>query len=415
MARILIAWELGGAFGHLARCLSLAEGLVACGHEVTMALKDIRLPTGQSLAPGITMLSAPLTPMRGAASSPPVNYADVLRVSGFDDAQDLIARLNAWRGIITLARPEVLVADHAPTALMAAYLSEIPHLAIGNGFTIPPAVFPWPSIRAWEPVTEQRLMDSETQLDRITGSAQKALGYKTTVRVRELFSANDILDTYPELDHYGERPYGRYVGPIGSLPHALPVAWQSEGSSKILAYLRPAVSSFAAILQALAQMDADVLCVIPGMSPEAAKRYATRHLRIALAPIALAPLLEQADLALSYGNSGFSTQALLAGVPLGMSPLTVEQAIFAQRVEMQGGGKLLSGRLNATSAKTSLQELLIKPCYRTAAKTFQKRYCLYSPEQTNVQSQSLIERVIRDGWDAYANHETPYRPPACLH
>ena len=132
MPRVLIAWELGEAFGHLARCLRLAQGLMARGHGVTLALKDVRLPAGQRPAPGITVLPAPLTPQAGTGSSPPVNYADVLRVSGFAEAQDVVARLNAWRGILTLAQPDVLVADHAPTALLAARLANIPHLSIGN-------------------------------------------------------------------------------------------------------------------------------------------------------------------------------------------------------------------------------------------------------------------------------------------
>ncbi len=42
MARVLIAWELGDAFGHLARCLRLAEGLAARGRGVTLALKAAR-------------------------------------------------------------------------------------------------------------------------------------------------------------------------------------------------------------------------------------------------------------------------------------------------------------------------------------------------------------------------------------
>lgn len=37
MARILIAWELGEAFGHLARCLRLAQGLRQRGHTIVLA------------------------------------------------------------------------------------------------------------------------------------------------------------------------------------------------------------------------------------------------------------------------------------------------------------------------------------------------------------------------------------------
>lgn len=113
MARVLIAWELGEAFGHLARCLWLAHGLIACGHGVTLALNGVRLPGGQAV------LSAPVTPHAGAGSRAPVNYADVLRVSGFADVGGVAARLNAWQGLISLVRPNVLVSDHAPRVPLA--------------------------------------------------------------------------------------------------------------------------------------------------------------------------------------------------------------------------------------------------------------------------------------------------------
>ena len=418
MARVLIAWELGEAFGHLARCLRLAQGLVARGHGVTLVLKEVRLPAGPRPAPGITVLPAPLTPQAGADSSPPVNYADVLRVSGFADVLDVAARLNAWQGLFSFVRPDVLVADHAPTALLAARLTDIPHLAIGNGFAIPPDVSPWPSIRPWEMVSDQALATAEVRLDRVIEAAQKALGHTRAVSARDLFGEHDILDTFAELDHYGARPDGRYVGPIGLVPQALRVAWQSREGPKVLAYLRPAVPGFQSILQALARLDAEVLCVAPGTSPEAAKRFSTRRLRIALTPVDLPPLLEHADLAVGYGNSGFSTQALLAGVPLAMRPRHVEQALFAHRVQALGAGKLLSGRIDADSVTASFQELLGSQAHRQAARAFRERHRHFSTAQAIEQSLSLIERAFLDGWNTDHTRkpqEPQESPPACLH
>ncbi len=418
MARVLIAWELGEAFGHLARCLRLAEGLVARGHAVTLALKDIRLPAGPRLAPGITVLPAPLTLQAGAGGRSPVNYADMLSVGSFADAQDVAARLNAWQGILTLLRPDVMVADHAPTALLAARLAGIPHLAIGNGFAIPPAIAPWPSIRPWETASDLDLTTAEERVDRVLGAAQKALGHTTAVRVRELFGSHDILDTFAELDHYGARSHGHYVGPIVSVTRARRVAWQSREGSKVLAYLRPAVPGFQSLLQALARLDAEVLCVAPGTSVDVAKRFATRRLRISLTPVDLPPLLEDADLAVSYGNGGFSTQALLVGVPLVMRPRHVEQALFAHRVQALGAGKLLSGRIDADSVTASCQELLGSQAYRQAARAFRDRHGRYSTAQAIEQSLTLIERACLDGCntDLTRKPQEPQESPlACLH
>jgi UDP:flavonoid glycosyltransferase YjiC (YdhE family) len=418
MARILIAWELGEAFGHLVQCLQLAHGLVARGHGVSLALQDVRLPAGQALTPGITVLAAPLTPQTGAGGSAPVNYADVLNVSGFAEARDVAARLNAWQGLFSLTRPDVLVADHAPTALLAASLADIPRLSIGNGFAIPPSVAPWPSIRPWETVSDQALAMAETRLDHVLDAAQKALGHSSAVCARELFGEQDILDTFAELDHYGARPGGRYVGPIVSVPQALRVAWQSREGPKVLAYLRPAVPGFAAILQALVRLDAEVLCVAPGMKPEMAKRSATRRLRIALTPLDLPLLLKHADLAIGYGSSGFSTQALLAGVPLAMRPRHVEQALFAHRVDALGAGRLLGGRIDAESVTASLQELLGSSAHRQAARAFRSRHADYSPSQAIEQSLVFIERTFLDGWTTDRTRKTQEpqeSPPACLH
>lgn len=412
MARVLIAWELGEAFGHLARCLRLAQGLVSRGHKVILVLKDVRLPAGHALTPGITVLAAPLTPQAGAGGSPPFNYADVLRVSGFADARDVAARLNAWQGVFSLVRPDVLVADYAPTALLAARLADIPHLSIGNGFAIPPAVAPWPSIRPWETVSDQALATAETRLNHALDAAQKALGHTRTVRVRDLFGAHDILDTFAELDHYGTRTEGRYVGPIVSVPQALRVAWQSRESPRVLVYLRPAVPGFDSIMQALARLDAEVLCIAPGMKPEMAKRCATWRLRIALAPVNLPSLFKHADLAVGYGNSGFSTQALLAGVPLAMRPRHVEQALFARRVEALGAGRILVGQVDADSVEVSLLELLGNPAYRHAARAFRSRHAGYSPRQAIEQSLYFIEHTI-DDWSR-KTQGTQESPSACL-
>ena len=415
MARVLIAWELGEAFGHLARCLRLAEGFVARGHQVTLALKEVRLPTGQQLVPGISVLAAPRTPQTGPVDRSPINYADVLRVSGFSDAQDVAARLNAWRGILNLTRPDVLVADHAPTALLAARIADIAYLSVGNGFAIPPDVSPWPSIRPWEAIPDRALSTAETLLDRVFDAALKALGYPKTARVRELFGAEDVLDTFVELDHYGVRTAGHYVGPIVSVRQAMRVEWQSREGSRVLAYLRPSVPGFSAILQAFARLDAEVLCVAPGMKPDVAERVATRRLRIALTPVDLAPLLERADLAVGYGNSGFSTQALLAGVPLAMRPRYVEQALLARRVEALGAGKLLAGQIDAGGVTSALQDLLGNPTYRNAAGAFQERHRHFATEQAIEQSLVHIERVSLDGWGTRHAQEPKESYPACLH
>src|SRR5690606_4495882 len=69
----------------------------------------------------------------GAAS-----YADVLAMFGYASREGLGALVAAWDNLFAAFMPDLVVADHAPTALVAA-AGAIPAVAIGNGFTLPPA------------------------------------------------------------------------------------------------------------------------------------------------------------------------------------------------------------------------------------------------------------------------------------
>ncbi len=108
MARVLIAWELGEAWGHLARCLRLAQALQQRGHVVALVLKDIRFPFSWQLPPGIVLLTAPAIRQQRAVKMPS-NYAEVLLCCGFNDVADVANRLRAWVSIFSLCEPDVLV------------------------------------------------------------------------------------------------------------------------------------------------------------------------------------------------------------------------------------------------------------------------------------------------------------------
>ncbi len=395
MARIVIAWELGEAFGHLARCLRLAEALCRAGHVVALALKEVRLPTAGPVTPGITLLQAPLTPQRSISGRHrPVNYADLLGHCGFAEAEPLHARLLAWQGIFSQVRAELLIADHAPTALLAAHLAGILQLNLSNGFAIPPNVRPWPSIRPWEEIDEQSLITAEQRLDRVTGAAQRMLGKMAPAPMRELFGAPPILDTFAELDHYQTRDNGCHVGPIVSIPQARQVSWQSRDGSRVVVYLRPEVPGFIAMLHALAHLDAEVFCVAPGCPPVMARRLATRRLRIALLPVDLSLLLGEADLAVGYGGSGFVTQALLAGVPLLLRPKYVEQMLLAKRIEAMGVGRQLEAGSDEAAILTVLQTMLGSLAHQRASRSFSRRNRQLHPEQAIAQARLLIEQRL---------------------
>lgn len=138
MTRVLIAWELGEAYGHFARCLKLAHGLVSRGYSVVLVFKDIRLPPGSRRPPNVTLLQTPVI-HQAHTRRPPVNYAELLQACGFFNTTELAARIRTWRSLFKLTNPNIMIADHEPTACFVARFSGIPSLIFGNGFAVPPS------------------------------------------------------------------------------------------------------------------------------------------------------------------------------------------------------------------------------------------------------------------------------------
>ena len=150
MSRVFFAWELGGGYGHLGPFRPIAELLMSRGHQVTIAAREVERANIVFGPTGAAVVQAPLcTKTYSGLEEPPLNYAEILMRYGYLDAPVLGGLVRAWRDLILLARPDVLVADHAPTALLAARDMRIAKLATGAPFTIPPRASPTPNMRPW--------------------------------------------------------------------------------------------------------------------------------------------------------------------------------------------------------------------------------------------------------------------------
>lgn len=145
---ILLAWEMGGNWGHIARDLRVLRQLQAEGHQVTHAVREQHLATVQSMAIGIRCVAA----SNGAAiRRMPRNlagYGTILFADGFVDAAMLDRRLTGWMRLFAEHATDVVVSDYAPAALLAARMYGIPSVAFGSGSEIPPDAALLPSFSA---------------------------------------------------------------------------------------------------------------------------------------------------------------------------------------------------------------------------------------------------------------------------
>ena len=144
MARVLLAWEWGGNSGHIVRLASIADQLLARGHQVDIVLqRPDGLRQARHLVDRVTLRQAPLWPgqlLWGGQLTLPLasTYGDILANFGLSDSGTLEFLLRAWDQVFADARPDVVVADFAPAATLAAQ-GRIPTIVVGTGYTVPPA------------------------------------------------------------------------------------------------------------------------------------------------------------------------------------------------------------------------------------------------------------------------------------
>src|SRR4051812_18842315 len=109
---VLFAWELGGGLGHLMQMLPLARGLVRSGHRVAVALRHLSPAAGELFGRvGVTFLQAPFRSKGPTLTPRPDNFSHLLANLGFANGAELFAIVSAWRNLLRMVKPDLVVFD----------------------------------------------------------------------------------------------------------------------------------------------------------------------------------------------------------------------------------------------------------------------------------------------------------------
>src|ERR1700722_8238240 len=395
MASILRAWELGGGWGHLMRLMPIAGGLVARGHRVCAALRDLRWAIGV-FGDDVALLQAPLRfrPFPGEAEQP-MTLAHILAKTGFGEARELAGLCQAWRGIFDYVKPDLMISDHSPTALLASRGQPFKRCAIGTGFTCPPDERPLPNLRYWEtPDTAQLLCDEERILQNMNSvippSAVAPLSHVTS-----LYAELDMtfLMTVHELDHYPNRIGAEYWGDSTSAAGEPPV-WPDNGHGpRVYGYLK----SFAKLPDLLGQLNAwqfPTLIYSDEIDPKIVRQFTSSTLHFAKRRLALNDVGRQCDLAIIHGTHGATMAMLMAGKPTLQLPIYLEQVLMSQAVRRMGAG-LASPISESQMIINCLRKMADSTEYASAAQGFANKYAQSNPLPRNEQILDRLEALLR--------------------
>ncbi len=376
MKRFLFAWELGGGLGHTVPLSQLSRPLLESGHEVHVALRD--LSTSHSafgelaVHPRLRLWQAPIwtASLRGLPET--ATYAELLFRAGFLDDRRLMGLVRGWRSLLEHVRPDLLLVDHAPTALLASRGSGIPRAAIGTGFFLPPAIAPIPAFREWDTVDPARVRQSEDRAIATANLVLAALGEAPIGRLHQLVETDEnFLLTWPELDHYRERPPSpgsRYWGPLPTADQGVTPEWPAGDAPRVFAYLKSDYAAIEPALDALKTAPLRTIAYVPGLPKALVQRFTSPRMAFAPGPVDMRAVCAAADAVVCNAGSGTVCTVLRAGIPVALLPMHAEQLLFSRRVAETGAGILVTESEARLKLAKQVLRLVREPAWRDSAR-----------------------------------------------
>lgn len=378
MKTVVYCWELGGGNGHVVRFLPLADLFLKDGWRVVFIVKDVsRLATFMEAKPAnVVVLQAPIktSPKRNHDREPPTIGHMLLNV-GYRDEGELCALVQAWQNIFELVRPDLLVADHSPTALIASRGRQFPRAVLGTGFHVPANESPIGLLAPWRSLSpEQRAADEQTLLARVNAVLHRLQAPRLD-HLAGIWSETSVtfLATYAELDHCRNRAETQYTGVWSAhSQNYLRPTWPAAPGIRVFLYLKQ-MRVLPKILAELSRLQASAIAVLDRVEIEACRGSTGDNTLLLHEPVDIPYVADSCQLAITNGGHSTVAEMLLRGVPQFVVPLQCEQSVTALRIKEINAGKCGVPQ-NEPALLSELRATVLGISQFSGARDFQKRY-----------------------------------------
>jgi len=306
---------------------------------------------------GFPVLQAPKWP--GARTETAKSYGDMLALLGFDSVPALMLMTSAWQDLFDLVAPDLIVANHSPTAALTARGS-IPVALIGNGFEMPPTSLPaFPPLKSGtEPMAD------ELKLVETVSEVQRHRGREIPQTLPAILGADyRAVCVLPELDPYAEQRNEPILDPLDPLPRYRP----APNDRSVFAYIGVEHSDLYEIADGLAAADARVTCHVRGDPGTIGASLAKRGVTVLTDPADLTEMLPASDVVVGYASAGISQAALAAGRPQLALPYDLEKEGTASALDRLGVVLTLGVGLTAEQVSAAIDTLLADGRYANHA------------------------------------------------
>ena len=411
-ASIVVAWELGSGMGHIIPLLPLIRQLRQEGLRVSVITRDLSRVSEVFRGLDVTCFQAPLKNTSPAQRiEPPRSYAHILHNCGYAEVCELEGLVEAWRNLFELLRPDLIVCDHAPTALLAARGTGITVATTGIPFSCPPFSAPFPDLRPWlGDASAQLQTDEQAVLERINQWLATSK-LPPLEHLWQLFSEVDesFLATFRELDPYPGRGEARYWGAWPSQGGEI-ARWPTAGrGKKIFAYLHQ-FPAFPHLFRMLREARLPTLAYCDSLPDKMRNELQCDTIHFADRRISLAEAGKQCDLAILNAGHGTTASMLLAGKPLLQIPLHLEQTHNGLITKRLGVAQSADAMRPADIA-AGLNALLGSNSFANEAQRIANRYVDFDPQLQLRQFAERINQLLAERSKRQQHHQQTASPP----
>jgi UDP:flavonoid glycosyltransferase YjiC (YdhE family) len=372
MAEVLFVWELGSSLAHLANIKIVADQMSSLGHNIYFVVKEIHNLPKVFGSERIRFFQAPVKP--SSSSIYQASFADLIFKQCAQDDVELTVYIKAWQEIYRTLSPDIVVFDHAPTALISSREFDFKKVLIGNGFMLPPAVgeifglYPGGKPKTFNLEQEKRNQDIAL-ININTALEQLSLGGFD--RLSDIYGQSDLnlFLTFPELDHFGERPAEKYLGIWPSFSVGRP-KWPTKGKKKVFIYAEQ-FPSLSVLLQELQAEDYSVLIYSNTITSEVKLKLQCESVAFIDEPVSLEMVAKEASVVVNHANHATAGTFMVLGIPQLLIPNYQEQMYSALQLRKTGGA------IVAFRDQQSFQKelaVLAKSETRQAAKAMGEKY-----------------------------------------
>ena len=327
---VLLAWELGEGLGHLPPLKAIALALKPLGVKPVFALRET-----QHAGPALREVGAEIyvAPHWAKPSKPPFktgSFADILGANGHSTGEHAFGIIGAWDRLIDKVKPDLIVCEHAPSAMLSAF-GRIPVAFVGTGFVVPPADdarFPTYRPGFGSPEGQDVVLEA-------ISFALRRLGRPAPATLTEPFRG-DFRGVYsfPLIDSYRSVRRERVLGPIEPQPPLVPF----PDRPRLFVYSALDFARIDALVQCLMDIGPEVSVYLRGNLGPGAAILRSRGVEVFDKPQPFAEIMPRASVVFSHAGSGFTNAALACGRPHITFPRHFEAKASAMGLEQAGCG-----------------------------------------------------------------------------